>query len=564
MTTATKTTPSPRPAGPQSAQEAPRYKVSVVIPTYNTGETILTGLAALRAQSMPREEFEVVYVDDGSTDGTPDLLEEALVDEPSMRLIRADNSGWPGRPRNLGTAAAHGEYVHYVDDDDWLAPKALEKLYARARETGADIVAGRMAGHGRGAPRAPFARPMAAGTFRQDAVLTGTMTVHKLFRTSFLRRHALSFPEGRVRLEDHIFMLRAYLLAERVATVHDYTCYHWVRHTGGQHNISYRRIDPHPYLASIRSVLAVLDAPDTRVADGPVRRRLIANWYGNKALKRLTGKRLVGLPDEERAQWYSAVCALAADLPPEVDAHLPVRLRVVSALARYGDHDLLDRFASFEADIAQEPHLDAAQWVEGALNVEATTRLVHRGRAGGHSDPVLFVRSERPDGTPRYHWHLPAELARVPGIDAASDFTAAVARARVAPLLRHRRGRTELLVRADSSVEEVPVATAQDDGTHLVELRFRTVAAVDPRTADAGRKLASGAWDVLLRLSACGWLSAPRLAGLTVHGPGRAPLTRRRRALTWAAATCHRLLPPRGYALARMLYRVVTRRKDTP
>lgn len=221
-------------------------KVTVIIPTHNTGEDVMVGLTALRKQSMPREDFEVLYVDDGSTDDTVAFLERELADEDNMHVVPMTNSGWPGRPRNTGVARARGEYVHFVDDDDWLSPRALERLHARAEETDADIVIGRMAGHGRGAPRAPFARPLERGSVRENPVLLGSMTVHKLFRRQFLLDHELRFDEGRVRLEDHLFTLRAYLLAKQVSTVPDYTTYHWVRHRNGKHNISYSPIEPTP------------------------------------------------------------------------------------------------------------------------------------------------------------------------------------------------------------------------------------------------------------------------------------------------------------------------------
>ncbi|WP_170843198.1 glycosyltransferase family 2 protein, partial [Streptomyces oceani] len=270
---------------PPTTDDRAPLKVSVVVPLYNTGQTLLHGLRSLRAQTMAPTDYEIVYVDDGSTDDTVELLRADIAAHgpvPAVRLLQIENSGWPGRPRNIGTDAARGEYVHYVDDDDWLAPEALERLYARARETDADIVIGRMAGHGRGAPRALFEKPLASSDLRTETVLLGSMTVHKLFRRSFLDRHQLRFAEGRVRLEDHLFTLRAYLLTSRVATVHDYTCYHWVRHTSGQHNISHRPIEPWSYVESVRRVLALLDAPDTRVAPGRHHRRLTANWYGQK------------------------------------------------------------------------------------------------------------------------------------------------------------------------------------------------------------------------------------------------------------------------------------------
>ncbi|GAA2091477.1 hypothetical protein GCM10009801_57470 [Streptomyces albiaxialis] len=537
------TAPETAPAPAQAPDPAPdTLKVSVVIPTYNTGPTVLTGLRALRGQTLPRDEFEVIYVDDGSTDDTADILERELDGERNMRVIRIENSGWPGRPRNIGTEAARGEYVHYVDDDDWLAPEALERLHARARETDADVVIGRMAGHGRGAPRAVFDKPLARASLRENTSLLGSMTVHKLFRRAFLREKELRFAEGKVRLEDHIFMLRAYLLTDRVSTVHDYTCYHWVRHSNGQHNISYQRIDPVPYVDSIRRVLAVLDAPETRVPSGRLRNRLLANWYGYKGLRRLTGRGLLIQPAEHRYAWFDAVGALAADIPEEADAHLPARLRVVSALARHGDRQAWEDFAVFEAGIAHEHQVQSAEWHDGRLTVRCRTRLVHPAFAGAPVEPVSFVRHGK-----GYRWELPASVTAVPGVAEAADFTEDVSGGKARGLLHHAEGGTALAVKGTHRFTAVPLgepATGADRHEGLLgrvarrlrgtagpgagsrtgaperfALRYETEFTVDPATADQGGPLAPGTWHVKTQTSSCGWITAPKLRGLRVEGP---------------------------------------------
>ncbi|MFG3259269.1 glycosyltransferase family 2 protein [Streptomyces sp. NPDC048172] len=537
------TAPAPTPA-PTTDRNPAALKVSVVVPTYNTGPTVLAGLRALREQTLPREEFEVIYVDDGSTDDTAEILERELADEPNMRVVRIENSGWPGRPRNVGTDAARGEYVHYVDDDDWLAPEALERLHARARETDADVVIGRMAGHGRGAPRAVFDKPLARASLRRNTVLLGSMTVHKLFRRAFLREKELRFAEGKVRLEDHIFMLRAYLLTERVSTVHDYTCYHWVRHSNGQHNISYQHIDPVPYVDSIRRVLAVLDAPETRVPSGRLRNKLLANWYGYKGLRRLTGRGLLIQPAEHRYAWFDAVSTLAADIPEEADAHLPARLRVVSALARHGDRDAWEDFAVFEAGIAHEHQVRSAEWHDGRLTVRVRTRLVHPEFAGAPVEPVAFTRRGK-----SYRWELPASVAAVPGVAEAADFTEDASGGKARGLLHHTEGGTILAVRGTRRFTAVPLdephephgqyegqdgggllgrvarrlrgasGTARTSTPERYALRYETEFTVDPATADQGGPLAPGTWHVKTQTNSCGWISAPKLRGLRVEGP---------------------------------------------
>ncbi|NLU76362.1 glycosyltransferase family 2 protein [Streptomyces sp. HNM0575] len=600
----------------------PPVKVSVVVPTHNTGRTVLTGLRSFLAQTMPRSDFEVVYVDDGSTDDTVAILESELARqeaESAVRVIRTGNSGWPGRPRNIGVDEARGEFVHFVDDDDWLAPEALERTYERARETGADIVIGRMAGHGRRAPRVLFEKPLASADLRTSAnALLTSMTVHKLFRRDFLRDHGLRFAEGPVRLEDHMFTLRAYLLTDRVATVHDYTCYHWVRHRGDEHNnISYGKIDPGPYVDSVRKVLAILEAPDTRVASARRRHRLAANWYGKKALARISGERYLAQPDHRKTEWFEAVGALAADMPPEADAALPTRLRIVAALARHHDRTPLDEYAKFEAAVDQQPHVHSAKWDDGGrLTVRCGTRLVRKSGKGARSVPLAFSRTRG-----RHRLRLtpgtgeaadagaapdtaaaaagPPEIAAVdavPGVAEAADFTSAVRRSSVRGLLRHREGGTVLSVPLDHRVVEEPLrngktqATApealktltraaggaarrlserlglpgspgspgshpyadgpdprderaereaadqraereahdqraeraaheQGDERDDCALSFETEFTVDPATADNGRPLAPGTWDLQLQLGFGGWRAARTLRGYSIDVP---------------------------------------------
>ncbi|MFD6415869.1 glycosyltransferase family 2 protein [Streptomyces sp. NPDC060194] len=547
-------------------------KVTVIIPTHNTGDGVLPGLDSLRNQTMPRSDFEVVYVDDGSTDDTVALLTAELADEPNMQLVAMSNSGWPGRPRNTGVERARGEYVHFVDDDDWLAPQALERLYARAEETGADIVAGRMAGHGRGAPRAPFARKLAPGSLRENPVLLGSMTVHKLFRRQFLLDHRLRFEEGRVRLEDHMFMLRAYLLAQQVSTVADYTTYHWVRHRNGKHNISYSPIEPGPYIDSVRRIIALLHAPDTYVADDDLRHRFIANWYGSKALKRLTGKGFLAQDEERRAAWRRAVVDLAAELPPKADRHLPARLAVLSRLCRAGDHDAIEAYARFEAEVRQQPRVEEAVVKGGRIHLHTRTTLVHTDAGTGETVPLLFSRTVRETASGakavRWHWRLPAPLGTLP-LDAEPDLTEPLTGARAQAMVHHESGGTQLVVTTGTS-ELVPVADPADPD--LWQMHWMTRCTVDPAGVDAlSGPLEPGTWHLRLRLNMGGWLSAPRLPRLKLAvaatSPGgpkpAAPAPARPTAFTNCPAhrvvralvpTLRLLLPAGGYTALRSRY----------
>ena len=92
-----------------TAARAPQF--SVIIPVYNGEGTIAECLEALASQDMPRREFEVIVVDDGSTDGTA-----AIVKQFDVKYIHQENTG-PATARNVGVKNAQGKIVVFTDAD---------------------------------------------------------------------------------------------------------------------------------------------------------------------------------------------------------------------------------------------------------------------------------------------------------------------------------------------------------------------------------------------------------------------------------------------------------------
>ena len=119
------------------AQVSARPKISVVIPVYNVEDYLEQCLRSVLEQSL--REIEIICVDDGSTDSSPDILQNLAAEDPRIQIITQKNAG-PSVARNAGIKAATGEYVHLLDSDDYIKPGMYAALYGHAHKHNLDLV----------------------------------------------------------------------------------------------------------------------------------------------------------------------------------------------------------------------------------------------------------------------------------------------------------------------------------------------------------------------------------------------------------------------------------------
>lgn len=110
-------------------------KLSIIIPAYNVEAFLPQCLDSIFSQDYA--EYEVLCIDDGSTDGTPELLQRYAAERQNLKVLKQSNQGM-STARNLGLKEAKGEYVMFVDSDDWLCEGSLAKLSASLN--GEDVV----------------------------------------------------------------------------------------------------------------------------------------------------------------------------------------------------------------------------------------------------------------------------------------------------------------------------------------------------------------------------------------------------------------------------------------
>lgn len=469
--------------------------VSVVVAVYNSGDAIASLLESLDAQTLAPGDLEVVFVDDDSTDGTRERLREWAQTRPHVTVLHnTPNSGWPGRPRNLGIDAANGEFLFFADHDDHFHPDGLRRLVDYARELGADVVIGREAGvgQGRGVPPELFRKDIPDARLGRDPILR-LLTPHKMFRTAMVREHRIRFPEGRVRLEDHEFVVRSLFAADRTAVYARHVCYYWVEREA---SATYQPLDPRVYYESLARVLAVVEQ---NTQPGELRDKLYAQWYRAKMLAMLTGEKL-------RWQTWSHQRGMVRhmrtvvrrfDLGERQRSYLGAAARARDTLLRAGTIGQLRRLGTVEREVGVRIVRASVRGVDGVIRIEVHARLVDRwGRP---------VRTATLDG--RSYWLLPL-LARTRRLRRV-DVTDLVERTRLAVIVDEVGGGGRKILRA--------VERQASDGP---DIEASCTVLLDP---DSWPGPAGGALDVKVRLNAYGWTPEAAVP-VTAAGRGLAEL----------------------------------------
>ncbi|WP_055555475.1 glycosyltransferase family 2 protein [Streptomyces sp. NBRC 110028] len=464
------------------AASAPR--VSVIIPAYNAMPELTRSVTSAMEQTLGLDRIEIIAVDDGSTDGTGEELERLARGCPALHVVHQANSGCAGGPRNTGLDRARGDFVFFLDSDDYLGPDALRRMVAMADENGTDIVLGRIASvGGRAVPRAVFSHNQPrTDIFSSHAYLT--LGPWKLFRRSLIEGLRLRFPPYR-NCEDKPFTAAAYLGASGISVVADYDCY-YVRYRENRSNLTLtasglahrmdgiglcfetvaRYLEPGPrrdqimrrhveweLCGPLRALLPRESERDARERFFPEFRRWARTWVTDTIFQRIDApdRLLIHLLRTDR---FEDVLAVARDAKRDQErGHLVDKGRVYWLHPFFRDHtaDVPDVCFDITDRLPVHHHLDAARWHGGVL------RLTGR-----------------------------AAIEGIDAIDAGTDV---------------------ILRKYEADRLEIRVPATHTPGTSGF------AAVIDPATADGGAPLERGLWNLYLDVRAQGVSRVVRFGG---------------------------------------------------
>jgi glycosyltransferase involved in cell wall biosynthesis len=226
--------------------------LSVIIPIYNTAPYLRRCLDSVVGQTL--RDIEIICVNDGSTDGSVEILREYAAKDSRIILITLPTNRGPALARNRGMAVACGDYLGFVDSDDHPSLDFYEKLHTRAVETCADVAKGNYRYWGMDGKSLPVDYSM-NDAVRKHKTNFSFAFCSAIYKKALLTKHDILFPEDLIDIEDPIFSLKTALHCNKITIINDAE----INIMLNEHSASYGVPEINRIIAKFEGVSRILD-----------------------------------------------------------------------------------------------------------------------------------------------------------------------------------------------------------------------------------------------------------------------------------------------------------------
>ncbi|MBD5445265.1 MAG: glycosyltransferase [Lachnospiraceae bacterium] len=226
-------------------------KLSIIVPVYNMAADGKLEYCLNSLVNQTIEDYEIIAVDDCSTDESFSILQDYESRFPDkFHAIHSDVNKHQGGAKNIGMKLAEGEWLGFIDSDDWITPDMYERLIKRAEETGADLVGCDYCLTNEHSMKlgqlVPNNKPEQSGVLndekRRSLILDGGSLVVKIFRRSMIIENELWFPEN-IFYEDNALGNSYLVLAKHFEYIPEAMYYYYQHDTSTVHTISPTRCE---------------------------------------------------------------------------------------------------------------------------------------------------------------------------------------------------------------------------------------------------------------------------------------------------------------------------------
>lgn len=376
-------------------------QISVIVTCYNIAPYLGQCLESVCGQTL--QDLEIIVVDDGSSDETPQIIRDWAARDPRIKpiLFEENTIGGVASAANAGMDAATGDYVGFADGDDYCEPRMFERLYDAARQADAELSMCRYLEEdersGERIPPADAARwdvynavtpvQLTAET-RKDILKFIAVPWRKLYRRNWLEAHNIRFPVGDFFFEDNPVHWMSLISAQQIVMVPEVLCYHRVARAGqtmGTADERLFRIFKHYHIIRDWLVAHNHDA-EYRLA--------LLGWAVSQ-LEWISGR----TPPELRRALYDVTQPILADYSDsdiaimQTQASKGIQADALTSALKAGDFD------AFRTALENAPKTQSI-WAKGLYGlrqngVRATARVTARYLRDRVSRPVAAVRRSR-------------------------------------------------------------------------------------------------------------------------------------------------------------------------
>ncbi len=226
-------------------------KLSIIVPVYNMASDHKLEYCLDSLVNQTVEDYEIIAVDDCSTDNSMEILKEYERRFPEkFRAVHSEVNRHQGGAKNIGLRMAKGEWIGFIDSDDWIRPDMYERLIERAKSTGADLAGcdycltdvhsmevGQIVHNNKKSQSGILNKEK-----RASLILDGGSLVVKIFRRSMIMEKELWFPEG-IFYEDNALGNSYLVLAKHFEYIEEPMYYYYQHDTSTVHTISPKRCE---------------------------------------------------------------------------------------------------------------------------------------------------------------------------------------------------------------------------------------------------------------------------------------------------------------------------------
>lgn len=287
-------------------------RFTIAIPSYNSEQYIKELLDSLVKQTFDKENFEVIIVDDCSSDNTVNIA-ESYKSKLNINIHVLDkNSGGPGKPRNKAISNARGEFIFFVDSDDYINKDTLKNVDEFINEKYADVILVKMQGvNGRGVPKSMFSETCKSVRMDDSRILY-TLSPTKFYNTALLRKNNIYFPEELKSAEDQLFTIKAYIFAENISILADQPYYYATKRDGEHMSSAY--VNPADFYTIMKNIVQ-------EVKNSPLdNKNTILSLFIDRHFNFSRTKNFsLNINENEVSTWMNSLSDFINEIPEEVD-----------------------------------------------------------------------------------------------------------------------------------------------------------------------------------------------------------------------------------------------------